>query len=445
MKKITLLLIVFATSLSLNAQDVEFDFDDNTTQGWVSSGTNLIVAGSVLNVEIKSPTNGYQGIKSSEGSLLGLDETEYNIVRIVVENNMYDSPGVRWTQFQLISYNSDDLNNVGASAKQDFTIADIGGDQTINIPVPVNNDGGEVLNRVFIRVKAGNNSLEANSNLNFDSITFVDSTPLSATFSSFVQNPDFEDKTGSIAPWTVNSADISIAVSSTANNGVQAAKIDVVNTLGGTVVINNNYTNVFDTSKTVASGDNVTFTFDMKSNNNTTLEIAPRFAMTETVGGATRNHYAGWSSVSSIDTYEQKIIVKSIAGTGGSPELYVGVKYDDIGSLGFSLRNAVAGDNVYIDNITATTTIEGVVLSVEEIQFKQDATIALYPNPVENVLTVLSSIYINKVEVFNLLGQKEIESISSNILDTSNLTSGVYIIKIYQEDNVTSTKKFIKQ
>ena len=69
----------------------------------------------------------------------------------------------------------------------------------------------------------------------------------------------------------------------------------------------------------------------------------------------------------------------------------------------------------------------------------------LYPNPISDILTVDSKIPIKKVEIFNILGQKEIEINSGfNYILLNNLTRGFYIIKIYSEKG-SIVRKLIKK
>ena len=69
----------------------------------------------------------------------------------------------------------------------------------------------------------------------------------------------------------------------------------------------------------------------------------------------------------------------------------------------------------------------------------------LYPNPVSDKLIIDSKIPIEKVEIFNILGQKEIV-INSDFksIQLNDLTRGFYIIKIYSEKG-TTVRKLIKQ
>ncbi len=69
----------------------------------------------------------------------------------------------------------------------------------------------------------------------------------------------------------------------------------------------------------------------------------------------------------------------------------------------------------------------------------------LYPNPVYNTLTIESITPLKKVEIFNILGQKEIDINSGlNSISTDNLSEGIYFIKIHSEKG-TTVRKLIKQ
>jgi hypothetical protein len=83
--------------------------------------------------------------------------------------------------------------------------------------------------------------------------------------------------------------------------------------------------------------------------------------------------------------------------------------------------------------------------SISQVDIKDAVT--LYPNPASNKLYLASSFGINKIEVFNIIGQKlkEDEVNCSNYnLDISNFVKGNYIIKIITPRGTTE-KKFIKE
>lgn len=98
--------------------------------------------------------------------------------------------------------------------------------------------------------------------------------------------------------------------------------------------------------------------------------------------------------------------------------------------------------------VNFTIIVNGVPLSVQTLKDKE---FSLYPNPATKTLNIqLPEIYKNNslVTIVNSLGQ--IISSKKNIgegeqtLDISNLSSGIYFIKITNDD-ATTTKKFIKQ
>lgn len=91
------------------------------------------------------------------------------------------------------------------------------------------------------------------------------------------------------------------------------------------------------------------------------------------------------------------------------------------------------------------------ILFVEEVtlsnkKLSANNLIELYPNPVNEKLIVNSTLSIEKIEVYSILGRKTIvQHGNNNTLNTSSLSKGVYLIKVYQENNNISTRKFIKK
>lgn len=96
---------------------------------------------------------------------------------------------------------------------------------------------------------------------------------------------------------------------------------------------------------------------------------------------------------------------------------------------------------VYVDNIYLHNNI---VLANETFK---TSSIKMYPNPTTNVLNIEALSIIDKVTVYNILGQEVISKTvgsSSMSLDVSDLHSGVYVINATIE-GVTSTSKFVKK
>lgn len=96
---------------------------------------------------------------------------------------------------------------------------------------------------------------------------------------------------------------------------------------------------------------------------------------------------------------------------------------------------------VYYDNLYLH---KNTVLSTNDFEMLKAR---IYPNPATNILNIESEISIEKVTVYNILGQ-EVISKSPNAelvtLDVSSLQVGVYIVKTSINGNVSSTR-FIKE
>ncbi|GLB53377.1 hypothetical protein NBRC110019_24180 [Neptunitalea chrysea] len=69
-------------------------------------------------------------------------------------------------------------------------------------------------------------------------------------------------------------------------------------------------------------------------------------------------------------------------------------------------------------------------------------TIAVYPNPVKEVLQIQGVDALN-VSVYNMLGQRMDAALSNNTVNMSGLVSGVYLVTI-QAENGSKTLRVIK-
>jgi len=69
--------------------------------------------------------------------------------------------------------------------------------------------------------------------------------------------------------------------------------------------------------------------------------------------------------------------------------------------------------------------------------------IKIFPNPVENLISIKSKEKISKIEVFNLFGKIVHRNTNKNRINISDLTSGIYMLKIHSFNKVVY-KKIIK-
>ena len=102
--------------------------------------------------------------------------------------------------------------------------------------------------------------------------------------------------------------------------------------------------------------------------------------------------------------------------------------------------NNTFGDQVY----TATFLVnENVSVGLNEVTIA--SKLKLYPNPAVSHFNIEASSFLEKIEIFNLSGQKILDQkFSLNKIDIQNLEAGIYIVKIYAGDELI-IKKLIKE
>lgn len=103
------------------------------------------------------------------------------------------------------------------------------------------------------------------------------------------------------------------------------------------------------------------------------------------------------------------------------------------------LGSGLAGKDVYLSNVYFYNSS---ALSVDSFDITNVKT---FPNPTTDILNLNTSLAVDKVEVFNVLGKK-MNNIyfDNNQVNVAGLSTGIYILKIYAEGK-SGVKKFIKQ
>lgn len=92
---------------------------------------------------------------------------------------------------------------------------------------------------------------------------------------------------------------------------------------------------------------------------------------------------------------------------------------------------------VYFDNIFFTTQ----ALNNDSLSKN---TVSIYPNPVQDILTINALDTINSVEIFNINGQKMYARLNNNTVDVTNLSSGVYLLNVELSNGSKEVMKFVK-
>jgi hypothetical protein len=95
------------------------------------------------------------------------------------------------------------------------------------------------------------------------------------------------------------------------------------------------------------------------------------------------------------------------------------------------------------------TRIDYVILTNESTVSVNDvfsSNISIYPNPVNEFVRISSSEEVTGVEIYNLIGKKVISSsnLVNNKIDVSNLSKGVYVLKVMSNELVGTRKIIIE-
>ena len=82
-----------------------------------------------------------------------------------------------------------------------------------------------------------------------------------------------------------------------------------------------------------------------------------------------------------------------------------------------------------------------VTTAIQEVT--KNISFSVYPNPTSDEINISSTYNIGKVEIYNITGILQSSSYKNKV-DVSNLSSGIYFVKVYSENGV-ATQKFVKQ
>ncbi|MGZ3865522.1 MAG: T9SS type A sorting domain-containing protein [Bacteroidia bacterium] len=83
--------------------------------------------------------------------------------------------------------------------------------------------------------------------------------------------------------------------------------------------------------------------------------------------------------------------------------------------------------------------------SVNDIQSNdKSALIHIYPNPAQNTVTIFNKVPVNKTDIYDVNGQLKIKGGQSSVIDISDLSAGVYILKAETSEGMI-IKKIVKE
>lgn len=123
--------------------------------------------------------------------------------------------------------------------------------------------------------------------------------------------------------------------------------------------------------------------------------------------------------------------------TGNDPNFKIGnnnsiLSIDDLKLYGRAITGAEI-QNLYTNNS----------LSAKDYSTK-NLKVALYPNPVRNILNIETATEIKSIAIYNLLGQK-VKTAKSRNINVADLSNGTYMVRVEDTNNAVKTMKIVKQ
>lgn len=105
-----------------------------------------------------------------------------------------------------------------------------------------------------------------------------------------------------------------------------------------------------------------------------------------------------------------------------------------IGDIFYNAANIYFDYNPPIETNTASTEIiEKIIMSNEDLKAEK---LSVYPNPTKEILYISIKNEIQKVEIYDLMGNKLLEQSSTKKINVSRLTNGIYSIVIKVNNSV---------
>lgn len=106
-----------------------------------------------------------------------------------------------------------------------------------------------------------------------------------------------------------------------------------------------------------------------------------------------------------------------------------------------STTTSLCGGDLSAGNATLTGSVQSTVLHSE--QFSTNDKLLIYPNPAKGELKIYSSMNIEKIVIYNELGQEVLRSGSADHIDVSGFDTGVYFLRVESGERF-KISKFVK-
>ncbi|WP_139957418.1 T9SS type A sorting domain-containing protein [Flavicella sediminum] len=419
LKKITFAIACFAIS-TVSAQLTTFSTD---LDGWAKSwGANSVVthdatggltSDGALKLE-RLGANSNFGIKGT-AEVVGIDADAMKYIRLRFKN---ETGGV---QLRLGGTNGDaaaiktneggDINFSIGGSSDEYT--------TMYLDMSTTTLWKGALTNFYLMVR-NNEPDTAGDYFILDEIEFLASAP-ATTYSDFILNPGFDGPSG-IAHLSGNKAFVTRGITATeAHDGTQSLKNTFSGDADSAFWTFSSYEKTYE--DTYEIGHAIQIKMWVKTNRATPISMSAR-VKTTLAGENTAS-----KPIVTVATTNTAMEWEELTFNLTNAEAFDGITFwFALNWVDGEAANLVSGDVVYIDQISATIS-EEVPASVGKNTLEE---VAIYPNPVADQLQIEAPLG-SEISITNLAGvtvKSVTDSANKNVINTSNLASGIYIAKV---------------
>lgn len=138
--------------------------------------------------------------------------------------------------------------------------------------------------------------------------------------------------------------------------------------------------------------------------------------------------------------------INPVNGSGPTFGTNPAVPFVNLGGVLLRQDTATLTPTIIIDELKIVTSLSDLGLTLETSQ-NEIAGLKIYPNPISNgVLHIESNLNLERtISLFDVLGKRVLNTTTSNnTINTANLNSGIYILKITENGKTSTTKLVVK-
>jgi hypothetical protein len=148
--------------------------------------------------------------------------------------------------------------------------------------------------------------------------------------------------------------------------------------------------------------------------------------------------YDGSNAILYLDGSLVNTIARPLVNTSSAGFLQLGnstgatIDFDDLKIFNYALEQADIS-SLFTNNTLSSSNF-----------VQKNLKVSLYPNPIRDILNIETETEIKSVEIYNLQGQK-IKTALSKQVNVSDLASGIYMVRMQDENNAIETKRIVKE